>query len=166
MSQPSPALAATRSVESPDTPLRGRWLMLAHAGWIAVVLLDAAIFVAGVPLYYRLVHIPCTSAIPHRDCDQGQLTPNAVQALWHLGISLDTYAALALAIVVAASLILFAVGGLIAWRKWRDGMGLFVSLVLITFGATGTSGALLGATAQMGLRPHLGSLWSYTSCWG
>jgi hypothetical protein len=130
-------------------------------GWIAVALVDSAIFVAGVPLYDRLVRIPCTSAIPHRDCDQGQLTPSAIQALRHLGISLDTYAALALTIVVASSLVLFALSGLIAWRKWHDGMGLFVSLVLITFGATGTSEALLGATAQMGLQPHLGSLWSY-----
>ncbi len=155
------AVAGPDEQSAADTRLRGRWLTLAHAGWIAVVLLDAAIFVTGVPLYYRLDHIPCTSAIPHKDCNQGQLTPNAAQALRHLGISLDTYAALALAIVVAASLVLFAVGGLIAWRKWRDGMGLFVSLVLITFGATGTSEALLGATAQMGLGPHLGSLWSY-----
>ena len=160
---PAPPTTSSQDEQSAvNTRLSGRWLTLAHAGWIAFVLLDAAIFVTGVPLYYRAVHIPCTSAIPHRDCGQGQLSPNAVQALRHLGISLDTYAALTLAIVVAASLVLFAVGGLIAWRKWREGMGLFVSLVLITFGAIGTSVALLGATAQMWLQPHLGPLWSYT----
>jgi hypothetical protein len=139
----------------------GRRLTLAHVGWSAAVLIDLAIFATGVPLYYRAVHVPCTSAIPHRDCGQGNLTPHAILVVEHLGISLDTYAALALAIVVAASLVLFAVGGLIAWRKWRDGMGLFVSLVLITFAATGTSMALIGALGQMWLHPHLGPLWSY-----
>jgi uncharacterized membrane protein len=150
--QPAPQARAGASPDeqsAADTRLHGRWLTLAHVGWILVVLLDAALFVPGVPLFYRGVHIPCTALnLPGSDCFPGQLTPNAIQALQHLGISLDLYAALALAFGVTASAVFFAIGGLIAWRKWHEGMGLFASLVLITFGATGVGG-LEGAVSLL-----------------
>ena len=143
------AVAGPDEQSAADTCLRGRWLTLAHAGWIAIVLLDAALFVPGVPLFYRGVHIPCAALnLPGSGCFPGQLAPNAIQALQHLGISLDLYAALALAFGVTASAVFFAIGGLIAWRKWNEGMGLFASLVLITFGATGVGG-LEGAVSLL-----------------
>jgi hypothetical protein len=143
-----------------NTFLRERWLTLTHVGWIVGVLLDATIFVPGAVLYYRQLRIPCSGVAPESNCNAGQLSPAAIQALWHLGISLDAYAALVLTIVLAASLVLFAVGGLIAWRKWRDGMGLFVSLVLITLGATGISDTLLNALqlVRPNVSPALGGI--------
>ncbi len=140
--------------------LRDLGLTLAHAGWVVVVLLDIAIFVPGVLSYHRLIFRPCASTTPYypaAPCALGQLTPDGIQALHHLGLSLDAYAVLALAIVLSASAVFFAVGALIAWRTWQEGMGLFVSLVLITFGATGLSDSLLGSMSL--LPPDLGPRW-------
>jgi hypothetical protein len=148
----SAATPATR-----DTRLHGRWRTAAHVGWIAVVLFDLMIFVLGVPSYYALLHMPCTSALARSGCNPGELSARAIDALLHLGIALDLYAALALGLVVVASLVLFAVGGLIAWRRWNDGMGLFVSLVLITLGATGISDTLVNSVPPV--LPHLPPLW-------
>jgi hypothetical protein len=142
-----------------DTRLSDRWLTLAHVGWIAVVLLDAAIFIPGVPSYYALLHIPCTSAAQRIGCNPGMLSPGAILALQRVGISLGVYAALGLSMVLVASLVLFAVGAVIAWRRWHEGMGLFVSLVLITLGATGISDVLVNSVPL--LLPHVDSLvWS------
>jgi hypothetical protein len=129
----------------------------AHVGWIAIVALDLAIFATGVPLYYRLVHIPCGSSTPQGGCTAGQLSPSQFAALSRLHVPLDTYAAFALAIVVTVSLVFFAVGVLIAWRKWHDGMGLYVSPVHIAFGATGISDSLVGGIFL--LRSALAPTW-------
>lgn len=60
----------------------------------------------------------------------------------HLGISLDAYAAAFLTIDILVSLIFWGVGLLIFWRKSDTGIGLFVSLVLVMFGAAGISTTL------------------------
>jgi hypothetical protein len=119
-------------------------LALVHVGWIIVVAFDVMLFLPSLPLYFVLVHIPCAST-SLVGCAVGQLSPGGLLALSRLGISVDAYAAAALAVVGGASLICFAIGGLIAWRKWREGSGLFVSLLLVTFGATGIADALLGS---------------------
>lgn len=144
------------AVSSADAPRRVASTR-AHVGWIAVVVLDLAIFLTGVPLYYRLVHSPCGSGTVQGACTAGQLSASQFAALPRLRVSPDTYAAVVLAIVVGVSLVFFTVGALIAWRKWHDGMGLFVSLVLITFGATGISDCLVGGIflVRPGLTPVL-----------
>jgi hypothetical protein len=134
-------LAATASRLLPGPGWR---LTLAHVGWLLAVAFDVLLFLPSLPLYYVLVHIPCSSATLTA-CAVGQLSPGGLLALSRLGISMDAYAAAALAVVGGASLICFAIGGLIAWRKWQEGTGLFVSLLLITFGATGIADALLGS---------------------
>jgi hypothetical protein len=119
-------------------------LSLVHVGWIIVVAFDVVLFLPSLPLYYVLVHIPCAST-SLVGCAVGQLPPGGLLALSRLGVSQDAYAAAVLAVMAGASLICFAIGGLIAWRKWQEGSGLFVSLLLITFGATGIADALLGS---------------------
>jgi hypothetical protein len=131
--------------------LGGGWLAIAHAGWILAVLIGAAIFITGVPLYYRAVQVPCDSARARTGCIPGQLSPGAIETLHRLGVSLGAYAAVALGIVVVSSLVFFAVGALIAWGRWDQGMGLFVSLVLITLGATGISDTLVDGLVTLPL---------------
>jgi hypothetical protein len=102
---------------------------------------DALFFVVGVPGLYVALHSPCTDSSPA--CSTVQAPLADFQVLQQRG-QVEADAIFVLAVVVAASLVFFTVGGLIAWRKWRDRdpMGLFVSAVLITFGATGISDAL------------------------
>jgi hypothetical protein len=156
--------APARSAASPDTGLRQPWRTLAHGGWILVVLLQAVIFVTGVAAYYGLARVPCTSARPFTDCFT--LPPSGFQALGQVGLSPDAVAAVELGVVLAVSLLCFISGALIAWRKWNEGMGLFVSLILIAYGATGgglelSAYHLLGSLipwAETGPRLQ-GSLW-------
>ena len=137
---------------------RERWLALAHVGWVVAVVLDIVIFIPAVPLYYALLHVPCANTGSRLLCTAGQLAPAQIQKLHLIGFPLDTYAAIALATVLVASLVFFVTGALIAWRKWNDGQGLFVSLVLITFGATGISDTLVSGLVLV--RPHPDSLLS------
>jgi uncharacterized membrane protein len=127
---------------------RARWHAPARVGFAIAVLIELAIFVPALPLYYQLVRRPCAATLANT-CVPGQLTPGALLALRHLGISLDFYANFALGAVLVSSLVFFAVGALIAWRRWHEAMGLFVALLLITVGATGVSDTLVNALATL-----------------
>jgi hypothetical protein len=79
--------------------------------------------------------VPCT--LPGRTTTSGQLTPDNVQALAQLHLSVTTFAAFYVTVDVVLSLLFWGVGLLIFWRKSDEWMGLFVSLLLVMFGATG-----------------------------
>jgi hypothetical protein len=130
-----------------------RWLALARGAWIVCALLLLANFVASIPAYYQIMRIVCTlrnqvpCTMPGQANTSGQLTPDNVQALAQLHLSVATYAAYFVTFTVVVSLLYWGVGLLIFWRKSDEGMGLFVSLLLVLFGATGTNENLLGAWA-------------------
>jgi hypothetical protein len=142
--------APAKSRVLPNTGLREPWRALAHCGWILLVLLQALIFVVGASSFYGEARRPCASTNPSTECLT--LSPGGFAALGRLGLSPDGIAVLELTVVLAVSVIFCASGALIAWRKWNEGMGLYVSLVLIAFGATG-GGLLLSAVHV--LQPHL-----------
>ncbi len=131
-----------------------RWLTLARGAWIVYALLLLANFIASIAAYYRIMRIICT--LPNQvSCTMpgqpgtasAQLTPDKLQVLAHLHLSLATYAAAVVTLDVVVSLLYWGVGLLIFWRKSDEGMGLFVSLLLVLFGATGVNGYFLGAWA-------------------
>jgi signal transduction histidine kinase len=142
----------TASSRRTNGPVPRRWLALAHAGWIVCTLLLLANFVASIPAYYKIMLTVCT--IPNQptcsmpvlaEVISWQLTPDNVQVLAHLHLSLVTYAAYIVTLTVLVSLLFWGVGLLIFWRKSGEGMGLLVSLLLVLYGATGTNNTLLGA---------------------
>src|SRR5216684_1664500 len=90
-----------------------RGLLLARAGWIVLALLLLANFVASIPAYYKILRTVCISSVQVQ-CAFWQPTPGNVEALQRLHLSVGSYAAY------------------------------FVSLVLILFGSTGISDTLLG----------------------
>jgi signal transduction histidine kinase len=124
-------------------------LALAHAVWLVVVLLDLAVFIPGALLYDRALHMPCSPHGSQPCLALGPLSPSTVQTLARLGVTLDLYAALSTAIVLMISAVFFALGAVVAWRKWRDSLGLLVSLLLITFGANGIFGAFQSVDSQV-----------------
>ncbi len=148
-----PVMAAAR-------PLAGRWLALAHSAWILFATLDAAILLFGVPLYYRELLQPCEPAANGAQCGAGQLSAQGVAALRHYGVTPTLYAGVALSMVVLAALVICGIGVLIAWRKWNQGMGLFIAISLITIGATGSTAEFLGSLFQLSplLHPLLARL--------
>jgi hypothetical protein len=92
------SLAETSGTSNGRIPRR--WLILARSAWIVCVLLLLANFVASIPAYYQLMRSVCT--LPNQvpcslpalvSATSGQLTPDNVQALAQLHLSLSTYAA-------------------------------------------------------------------------
>jgi signal transduction histidine kinase len=128
-----------------------RWLRLSRGVWIGCTLLLLANFLASIPAYYRLMGTVCTLA-NQRPCTlpgqiltpTAQLTPGEVAALAHLHLSVAAYATLLVIFTVVISLLYWSVGLLIFWRKSDEGMGLFVSLLLVLNGSTGPTDVLLG----------------------
>ena len=73
------------------TRLHGRWLVMARAVWVAVVVFTLSIFIASLPAYFAQLQTVCADVT----CvySYGQLTPGTAQALHNLGLSTgpDTY---------------------------------------------------------------------------
>src|SRR5450755_4692115 len=134
-------IAATK-IPAGERPDR-RALTFARWAWLGVALLLVGNFVASIPVYYRTLRTVCTISV--NPCQFWQPTPDNMLALSRLHIPVDIYAAYFLSLDVAASLLFWTVGMLIFWRKSREWMGLFFSLVLIIFGSFGISDTLLGA---------------------
>jgi hypothetical protein len=125
----------------PDGTLSGRWLVILRGAWVELALVEFVLFIAGIFAYAIQLQTVCTNTI-HTTCNFWQPTPGNARALAHLGIPLGEYAAYFLTVDVLVSLVFWAMGMLIFWRKSDTGIGLFVSLVLVMFGAAGISTTL------------------------
>jgi len=97
-------------------------------------------FLFGIVTYYGQLQTVCLTTLDQ--CAPGQLLPANVQALHQLGLSMEGYAAAVLSWDVAISLLFVLVGALIFWRKSAEWYGLFVSLLLVTFGCSGLDNSL------------------------
>jgi signal transduction histidine kinase len=122
-----------------STRVRGRRLLLMRLGWTLLTVYNLAVFFVSIPVYYAQLFVLCTD--PRQECSDGRLRPGNVQALHHLGISLSSYAAYALAISIVASSIFLIVGLVLFWRKSDDWMAVFASIVLIIFAGIGDAPA-------------------------
>ena len=134
----------TAMTTAPDLPaqasgevarLRGRWLTLARAGWIAVALSQAALSVVGLSAWNAALQTVCTAS----PCADWQVTPATVQGLAHWGISLGAFAFWAVVLQALYTAVFYAVAALIFWRKSDDGLALFVSLSLLLVGTLSPS---------------------------
>jgi hypothetical protein len=110
--------------------LQGRWLVLARAGWVALVILTLAIFFASLPVYVALLQTPCAGAA----CEWQQLTPGQGETLTGIGLSLGDYAVYTVAFTLASVVLCLVVSTVIAWRRSHDRMALLVALMLVTLG--------------------------------
>jgi hypothetical protein len=105
----------------PASSLRGRGLLLAHVAWVAVAIATLAIVVFSVPSSFEHFRTVCTAAT--EVCSEraaNQPTPEGVQALRDVGLSLRSYALLNVIIDKVGDLVWFAVGALIFWRRSDD----------------------------------------------
>ena len=118
------------SITSPATVLHGRWLLLARVAWLAVSLLTLVLFAASLPLIYGQLLGEASGP----GASIWSLNPEEMHALGQLGLSAGLYAAFFSTLEVLFVLGFAGVAGLIFWRKSNDGMALFVSLFLMTFG--------------------------------
>jgi hypothetical protein len=122
---------------SPPIPssLRGRWLLLARTAWAAVAIAALGIALFSVPSSFEQYRTVCTAA--SEVCSEravGQPTPEGVQALRDVGLSVRSYALLNVVIDKVGDLVWFAVGALIFLRRSDERMALLVSVFLVAFG--------------------------------
>ncbi len=113
-----------------DRHLRGYQLMLAWAVWAMIAVIALALWVADIPLSYAQFLTVCTQAL----CPNQRATPEMVRALHSAGLSLQFYALYLTTFGILFVLIFCGIGAIIAWRKYRDWMGLLVSLTFVIIG--------------------------------
>jgi hypothetical protein len=120
----------------PAAGLHGRWLLLTRVAWVAVAIAALAIVLFSAPITFEQYRTVCTAAAEVCSTQRAveQLTPEGVQALREVGLSLRSYAALNVAIATVFQLVWLAVGALIFWNRSHDRMALLVSLFLVAFG--------------------------------
>jgi signal transduction histidine kinase len=120
-----------------DNHLRGRWLILARAAWLAMGALAVGLFVAGIQAEYGQLQLGCPTPVC---ASSGGVGPVVLSLLASLGISPEFFAAYGIALELVFASVFVGVAALIFWRKSSDRQALFVSLALLLFGtATQTS---------------------------
>ena len=134
MSLATVAISADQRWQSAgDARLHGGWLFTARSLWVFVVLIDLAVLITGNPAFAAQLNSSCTD--PTRlNCTTEQLNVAQAAALRHIGLPLTGYAIYAFTLDALVTLLFLVVGALIFWHKSQERMGLFVSLLLITFG--------------------------------
>jgi hypothetical protein len=133
---------------SPTLPARGRWSWqrVAQGAWIVLAVVLLIIFVANIPAFFQYAKAVCT--LPDAgNCPTEQLTPAYVQVLDQLHLPVATAEGFLAVLCVAVSVLYWLLGLLIFWRKSGEWIGLFVSLLLVTFSSIGFLGFNLPAQA-------------------
>jgi hypothetical protein len=132
--------AATREEQrgEGETRLQGRRLILARFVWAVLAIFELGMFAISLPGYIAQLQTPCTSA-----CINPQLSVEAVQTLQHAGLSPTYYVAFNLAVILISTLISYVIAAFLVWRRSNDWMALLVSLLLLSFGPSGITNAVL-----------------------
>jgi hypothetical protein len=112
------------------TRLRGRSLILARAGWIALIIFTVLTFFASLPVYLAQLQTPCAGSA----CWITQLTPEQAVALKGIGLSPGAYAAYTVVLTLVTMVVCLVVSTLIVLRRPEDHMALLVALLLVMFG--------------------------------
>ncbi len=115
-----------------STRLYGRWLFIARAAWVVLVLLMLGAWLVGMVTLIR-EPLPDCIAVP---CDPVDLNARDLQMAEELDLPT---AILGAGFTSLASILMgtsyFVIAGLIFWRKSDDWMGLLVSFMLVFLGA-------------------------------
>jgi hypothetical protein len=116
----------------------GRRSLLARGMWLTLLALTLAIFSASLPAYLAQLQTTCVGAA----CEYQQLTPGQLAALAEMGLSLEGYAALTLALLLAGMAACWGVSALIVWRRPDERMALLVALLLVALGPLSVAASL------------------------
>jgi len=117
-------------LDSQATSLRGVWLILAWVVWCALAVASLISFATSIFEYLGAVKTLCRPGL----CVSGQPTEQTAEMLRRLGLSVGTYAAFSIALVVVTGLVYCFVAGLVVWRRPTDWLALLTTSMLITQG--------------------------------
>ena len=120
----------TAATAVPTRELHGVAHTAAIVLWAVLVVVSLLTFVVSVPLGYQAYQVPCDGEL----CLVDQLTAEGVAAQAALGLSPRFYAVYSVVLAVGTVLVTSGTGLLIAWRRPREPMALFVSATLVLVG--------------------------------
>ncbi|GHP00095.1 hypothetical protein KSF_101420 [Reticulibacter mediterranei] len=132
------SVANWKQARETEMRLHGCVLVSARLLWLLIALFEFGVLLVNLPAFVALLHTACSDPTGAA-CNYLQIRSTQLPALAHYGFSLNAYAVYALICDLAVTLLFLAVGVLIFWHKSDEIMGLFVSLLLITFGCFGIS---------------------------
>lgn len=116
---------------SPDTRLRGGWLVFVRVAWAVMFVLALGLFIVRIPFNFANARIICTTA----SCAGGvRLTPDNVQEMRQLGLSIDFYAYFSIALALIFEFVCVATSAVVFWRtrgKPDERMALLSSFALV-----------------------------------
>jgi len=121
------------------TRLSGHRLTLARLGTMGLAALTLAAFLPLLPAYLGYLHTVCAGAA----CPVGQLTPQAVQALQTVELSVNVFVAYTLVLTLISLLMCWSVAAVIVWRKSDEWMALLVAVMLVLMGTSYVTHLLL-----------------------
>lgn len=105
-----------------------------------VICLIVSLFIVSIPLTYEQRLILCDSEF----CPPSALTPASVQALDDIGLSLDSFVRVTIALDILVATVYTACAVVIFIRKPKDTLSIFVTIMLVTYGTATSTGALRG----------------------
>jgi hypothetical protein len=132
-----PAMTASRELHN-YARVPGRWLLLARALWITLVVLTLAIVFASLPVYVAQLQTLCAGSA----CGFQQLTSEQARALTGMGLSLGDYIVYTVALMLATMVVCLVVSIVIVLRRPDDRMALIVALMLVTLGPLAVSASV------------------------
>src|SRR5258706_10726261 len=106
------------------TPLRGHWLALARLAWVATLILVSIIFINGLPFRYVQTYQETGAFLQTHPDTHMKIT----------AVHIASYVTLLDCIIMGCFL---GVAVLLFWHRSSDWFGIFTSLMLLLFGATG-----------------------------
>lgn len=139
------------TANSPELQIRKHgWLVLARLFQAIVICLTIGLFIISIPVNYERRQMICDS----EPCPPGQLTPASVQPLAQIGLSVEGLVRVTIALDIVIAVVYTASAVIILMRKPNDPLSIFVTIMLVTFGAatfTSASRSLVMQYPQMGL---------------
>jgi signal transduction histidine kinase len=126
---------------SPVSPYRPKfWLSFARLSQIAIICLTIGLFIVSIPFNIEHRSTICTN-LP---CPPGVLTPSSVAAIGQVGLSVNAFVTVTIALDILVAIIYTASAVVIFIRKPDDLHAIFVTVTLVTFGVGTFTGEITG----------------------
>ena len=139
-----------------------RQLLIGRILWVVVAAWSLGVLTASLPSVFPPMADECRGTA----CSVLQLTPAQAQSLLTaLGVSLGTYAVLALT-VMSISVICWVGAGVLLWRKLGQWIVLVVALQAITQGVLGANALAANGPVAVLARPTRSGRYRPSCCWG
>ncbi|RIK42533.1 MAG: hypothetical protein DCC55_08490 [Chloroflexi bacterium] len=122
--------SAIHPIQTRSFQRRTIWPVLGRILWVAVFAFCVWTMVSNVAPGYERLSTICTA----QPCPDDQLTPEGVEHLAALGLSVAFYAWYTLILTLVFAIFYWMIGLVIFWRRADEPMALYTSLTLILFG--------------------------------